>query len=244
MIEERPGHRGFVESTPNKDQEPNLAVELELMQQTQPDKLITPILTHLERSSEEPQALVRDALIATYYWYDSTSKYSGKRDVLDPLRVAQTFPDESFSPQITAIRLLGKIGQDFILPPRLEAYGDDVTFGVTALTPKRGDTYENFFQDINKADRERPDLLLVPTQARIMILDALDPVALPGTVVRYKIHIDEKEERIQAYRSSCEKLFSPDKVQHNQLYRKVTHALDLAQQAYLTPNWILPKRRQ
>ena len=145
---------------------------------TTPEPLID-LITDFDSSD-----LVKDALVDADTFHGNTlRRYSTTESIIFPLRLALPTPcEENITPAVTAIRLLHQVAplKEF----QIEAYPEDVQTGIQALTTVKGETYKEKLQRIKGIDRERPELHLAVTQAKIMILNSLDPVGLPKDCMR------------------------------------------------------------
>lgn len=188
----------------------------------------------------EDPFLVTDALHDIYAYYGHTvSRYAPTPRILEPLRLAQTPYHEPFDPTVTAIRLL----QRTIPKDLTHEYGEAVSYGVSILTPPEfagPEEYAAFMEQIKMADQQHPELSLAATQARIMIHDMFDPLALPPEIgINEERTWHDKLNRGYQYEALLPHLFTLCNPDHAFWQEQVHGAIHLSRDALINRSFII-----
>lgn len=237
---------------------PGLDFELGLMRSS--DRALSSILitNELFHPGRDPH-FIHDALQEVDFWYEGDSKFSDAPRILEPLRLAQTPPSETYDPTVTAIRLLcgiptleadtpifsqGSSTTPVTGIPDFHQYGEAVQYGVNVLTRREQEPDSEFFYRIREADRRDPQLRLVPTQARRIIQSVLDPVGLPAEYARNSSAIEGKRTEVNAYKRSLRHLFGePGQSPYDEWRIHTKSGIQIAERALTSFNLMIPTIR-
>ncbi len=188
----------------------DVGFDRKLMLIINPEPLRRAIIDQPAHELDNDPTLIIDALQELDFYYEGDlSDFSTTQAILQPLRLAHSAPSEGIVPaKVTAIRLLSDIGNRYEVDPQLlTGYGEDVVLGITTLTQRQGESFTEHLQRIRQVDQENPELLLVPTASRRIILSAFDPVGLPDTVHRRSPTWTVLEAQLDKYAQSAPHLF-------------------------------------
>jgi hypothetical protein len=161
--------------------------EIDLFKITDP-KILEGRIRDLPGYTKKERETLETAIEETQRHYgDRTRKFSDTPAILHAYRLALPAPSEGVVPvAVTIGRLLhDKIEESIgINPQNFQHYGDDVVTFLAAMTRGHEESYQEYLTRIADVDQQRPDLLLVPTKARDIMGNCLDPFALPPEIER------------------------------------------------------------
>lgn len=156
--------------------------------------------------AHEYHLLVSDALEEIDYFCDGS--ILPKDDAIYPLVAALPLPSErNVDANTTIIRLLHPMFDQFE-GFKVDAYGKDVTAGVRALRREPGQTFGEYLDKVDRADKAIPYLGIADTLGKQMLLGTLTPVRLPLNLDGKQLIQARYEGLFAEYAESFEKFFN------------------------------------